>query len=667
MTIRDTGGLMKRTLIIFLMLLAMAFPALSQAAGEGGERILDYAVTARVEEDASLVVTERITVSIEHKAIIHGIYRIYPVKIRENGDVLRHYGFEVLSAKLDGKDTPYSVTEEGYTAGVAMGDPESKAPRGSHTYELTYRTTGHVRFLPARDEIYYNVTGNFWKFPIEHVSFTLELPGGASPEAVTAFTGALGAKGAEYRMTGPTSLETTGALSPGEGITVAVGWKKGIVTEPEKNLSDFMGDNRALTLSAIPLFQLLLFLLLRLLWTHRRRGVAYPLFHAPEGMSPGAVACLKNRSYPAALIQADILWAAVNGFLRMRLSDKETITLVRTAPAPRRRRPLPEWCAALLRGIQSALFPYGKESVIDLRSAKEGRDRDTITRSYLNLKKKYEKKLKGAWTETRLPGIISTAAGLGLFWFAMNCGIYYPGLNFDPPLTASQMLFFVGGFAGLCMLFAYGFRKTRAVFSGVRRIAGMVLSVGMIFLLALLLFFLLDFDLAFFAGSALVMCTAVWSLYRPCARLSDRGDRMDTEMRGLEMYIRTAEKHRLAKINAPEDTVEKYEELLPYAAALNCAEAWQKRFDPLLARLNYVPDWIDEPGTQEVFTPKRVSRIIRTVAGPSAMTRAVSAGAAAYAAATSGYAGSGSTSSSSSGFSGGSSGGGSGGGGGGGW
>ena len=53
MTIWDTGGLMKRTLIIFLMLLAMAFPALSQAAGEGGERILDYAVTARVEEDAA--------------------------------------------------------------------------------------------------------------------------------------------------------------------------------------------------------------------------------------------------------------------------------------------------------------------------------------------------------------------------------------------------------------------------------------------------------------------------------------------------------------------------------------------------------------------------------------------------------------------------------------
>ena len=248
---------------------------------------------------------------------------------------------------------------------------------------------------------------------------------------------------------------------------------------------------------------------------------------------------------------------------------------------------------------------------------------------------------------------------------AMDRGIYYPGLNFDPPLTASQMLFFVGGFAGLCMLFAYGFRKTRAVFSGVRRIAGMVLSVSMSLMCALFLFYLLDFDLAFFASSVLIMCIAVWSLYLPCVRLTSKGDSMDTQIRGLEMYICTAEKHRLAKINAPEDTVEKYEELLPYAAALNCAEAWQKRFDPLLARLNYVPGWIDDPEVQEVFTPARARRIIRTVASPSAMTRAVSAGAAAYAAATSGHAGSGGTSSS--GFSGGSSGGGSGGGGGGGW
>lgn len=657
---------MKRMLTILLMLLALAFPVLSQAAGEGGERILDYAVTARVEEDASLVVTERITVSIEHNAIIHGIYRLYPVRIRENGDVLRHYGFEVLSAKLDGKDIPYSVTEEGYTAGVAIGDPERNAPRGSHTYELIYRTTGHVRFLPASDEIYYNVTGNFWKFPIDHVSFTLELPGGAQPEAAKAFTGALGAKGSAYRMTGPASLETTQPLSPGEGITVAFGWKKGIVTEPEETFSSFLGANRTLTLLAIPLFQLLLFLFSRLVWTYRRRGVAYPLFHAPEGMSPGFVACLKNRSYPAVLLQSDILWAAVNGFLRMHLRDKKTIILKKKAPAPRR-RPLPEWCQALLRNIQKVLFSSGKETVIDLRRAKEGRARDTITRSFLNLKKKYEIKLKGAWTETRFPGIISTAAGLGLFWYALDCCIYYPGLNYDPSLTASQMLFFVGGCVGLCLLFACGFRKAHAVFSGLRRAAGMVLSVAMLLLIALFLFYCLDFDLPFFAGSALVMCIAVWSLYRPCVRLSSKGDRMDTAIRGLEMYIRTAEKHRLAKINAPEDTVEKYEELLPYAAALDCAEAWQKRFDPLLDRLNYVPDWIDDPDVQEVFTPARVRRIIRTVASPSAMTRAVSAGAAAYAAATSGYAGSSSTSSSSSGFSGGSSGGGSGGGGGGGW
>lgn len=653
---------MKRALFIFLMMLAMFFPAQSQAASKDGERILDYAVTACVEKDASLVVTERITVSIAHNAIIHGIYRLYPVKIRENDNALRHYGFEVLSAKLDGSNIPYSVTNEGYTAGVAIGDPGKKAPGGSHTYELVYRTTGHVRFLPAYDEIYYNVTGNFWKFPIDHVSFTLKLPGGVPPEAATAFTGSLGAKGSGYRMTGPSSLETTGAFDPGEGISVAFRWNKGIVTEPEKSFSDLMGTNRTLTLFAIPLFQFLLFLFLRRVWTYRRKGVVFPLFHAPRGMSPGAVACLKNRSYPAILLQADILWAAVNGFLRMCLRDKKTIILEKRDPAGRR---LPEWCAALLGGIQREIFSSGNQSVIDLRRAKEGKGCDTITRSYLNLKKKYGKKLKGVWSETRLPGIISTSIGLGFFWFAMYCGIYYPGLDSDPAYSPLEMLFVFGGLFGLCLLFFHGFRKSYAAFSGLHRLMGMVVSVAMILMLVLLHLYLLDFDMAFFAGFALVICTAAWSLSRPCVRLSDKGVRMDTEIRGLEMYIRTAEKHRLEKINAPEDTVEKYEEILPYAAALNCAEAWQKRFEPLLARLNYVPDWIEDPEIQDTFAPIRIREIIRTVAEPSPMTRAVSAGAAAYAAATSGFAGSGGTSSS--GFSGGSSGGGSGGGGGGGW
>ena len=60
------------------------------------------------------------------------------------------------------------------------------------------------------------------------------------------------------------------------------------------------------------------------------------------------------------------------------------------------------------------------------------------------------------------------------------------------------------------------------------------------------------------------------------------------------MYVGTAEKERLARINAPEDTVEIYEAMLPYAVALGMAGAWEKRFAPVLAAAGYAAEWMDD-------------------------------------------------------------------------
>lgn len=146
-------------------------------------------------------------------------------------------------------------------------------------------------------------------------------------------------------------------------------------------------------------------------------------------------------------------------------------------------------------------------------------------------------------------------------------------------------------------------------------------------------------------------------------------------MRGLEMYISTAEKHRLAVLNAPEDTIEKYEELLPYAIALGHAEVWQKRFQDLLWS-SYLPKWasLDE----EAYNRKYLYRdtVATAVSGASmsvAAAACVSAARASRGRKFFGGSGFGDSSSggrsgrSSSGRSGGRSGGGSGGGGGGGW
>lgn len=658
---------MKQLQNTLLWLLAFIFFLCSADAAEAEERILAYAVSARLEQDASLVVTERITVNIELDAIQHGIYRMYPVRERVGEDGLRHYDFKVLSVALDGNPVLYTESEQAFTVGIAIGDPKKMAPLGRHTYELVYRTAGHVRFLEDHDEIYYNVTGNFWKFPIDHATFTLELPDNAAPILTKAYTGERGMNGTDYQMTGSSSFETTRPLKIGEGLTVVVGWEKGLISQPSQTFANFMGDNRLLVLFGIVLVQMFTFLLLRFVWTYRRKNTVIPLFSAPDGMTPGAAACLKKRNFPGQFLQADILWAAVNGYLRMSLQDKKTIILTKTNPDLKKRsRPLADWIQQRMNDIICSLFTADAPAVIDMRKDKKEKSFVLID-SYFMLKKSYEKKLKGMWKRSRLPGILSAALGLGLLYLAMDKGIYHPGLIMDYYYSADTMLFVQGGIIGLILLFGYGIKKSLALFSCLRRAVGILGAVIMIFLLMVALIVLVVGDMGFCVGFSAIILAAAWAVCQSCARLSDKGSKLDAKIRGLEMYIRTAEKDRLAKINAPEDTLEKYEEILPYACALGCADAWQKRFEPLLRHLDYIPDWIDdeELNTLNIVT---YTTVIRTLSMPSELSKTLNAAASEYTRATSGFfSGSSSGTSSDSGYSGGSSGGGSGGGGGGGW
>ena len=50
------------------------------------------------------------------------------------------------------------------------------------------------------------------------------------------------------------------------------------------------------------------------------------------------------------------------------------------------------------------------------------------------------------------------------------------------------------------------------------------------------------------------------------------------EIEGLALYIGTAESGRLNAMNPPEQTLEHYQELLPYAVALDLEDAWGARF-----------------------------------------------------------------------------------------
>jgi len=636
------GNIILQVCIFLLFLAASSFVFSGQAKAK--EHIRAFDVTADLLEDASLRITESIRVTIEHEDIRHGIYRVLPKHQRMADGSTRYRAYKIESITFDGEKVDYSESIQSTHHSIAIGSEKYRAPLGEHVYTIRYSTTNHVLFLEERDEIFLNVTGNDWKFPIDAASFTFIVPGGLENILeTTAFTGARGERGGDCVMEAKNVFRTTRPFAVGEGLTVAVAWKKGLVTLPPVFRIDLIADNEIACFLA--LFVLIALYCLVNRWRlHNHVPPVIPLFSAPEGMSPGYVAALWNKKHPGRVLQADIMGAAVNGFVRLDMEDAKSIVLHGQNPEKKPKEWIAQYCD---RVVSTLLSP---ENPCDL-STLQGKTQ--AGEAYQSLKTAYESQQKGLWRNTALIQFTGWAAT-----FLLACGMAmatdYEMVAAESKLNNITPLILLYSFGGMGCLISY-FRRERTE-SRVGRGALFLLSGGVYFMGIAVLWVLMEDNIVACACQAGVFCAiAFFMRLLPNFSRTPKAMQPYAQLLGLEMYIRTAEKHRLAAINAPKDTVEKYEEILPYAIALDCAEAWQQRFDTLLRNIRYAPAWIqhDLAAGSGFDCMSTVSAIATT----AAMAEVIDSCIAAH-----------HTSSSDSGFdSGSSSGGGSGGGGGGGW
>ncbi|MGG2398849.1 DUF2207 domain-containing protein [Pseudomonas sp. SH1-B] len=272
-----------------LLLLCCLLPGLALAQ----EVIEDFAVSLQVESDGNLLVTERITVRAEGRDIRRGIYRDLPVSYALPMGLQQSNPIRLLEATRDGK--PESVRSERNGAWVRfyLGSANVLLEPGRYRYELRYRVGRPLLHHADRDELYWNVTGNGWLFPIRQASVEVRLPAGARIGQLAAYTGASGAQGQAYEVQQRTDdflrLATTEPLPASSGLTVAVDWQAGLLPRPTalQGAVQLLRDNLGLCVGALLLLGLLIFYLLA--W-HRvgrdpRKGVIIPLFEAPQGMS----------------------------------------------------------------------------------------------------------------------------------------------------------------------------------------------------------------------------------------------------------------------------------------------------------------------------------------------------------------------------------------------
>jgi uncharacterized membrane protein YgcG len=317
------------------LVLALFAAAFLQTA-EAVEQINRFDVSIDVERDGDIVVAETIDVTSEGNRIRRGIFRDLPRYYMSDGDRLP-FGYDVLSVRRDGKKEPYEISSVDNATRILIGDADVLLNDGAHVYEIRYRVKNQVRYFENHDELYWNVTGNYWEFPIEAARGAVRFPAGARITGIDAYTGPLGASGKDYAYReegGAHVFEATRPFETGEGLTISIGLAKGLI-EPPSALDQtviWWQRNGALVILIASLGGLFAFYYRAYVRVGRDppRQPVFPRYAPPEGYSPAAVHHIYNRGVSShrALI-ATLMNLAVKGRLTIGAKNKNKTELLR--------------------------------------------------------------------------------------------------------------------------------------------------------------------------------------------------------------------------------------------------------------------------------------------------------------------------------------------------
>ncbi len=319
---RKPGLLILATLIV----MAFIFPLPGLALAGEQEHITSFDSAITVNQDGSMRVENTISVMVNGVQIQHGIYYDFPTiysNVKTGGRLV--VDFRVISVQRDGQAEPYTVESIANGKRVTIGNPDTLISPGEHTYVVQFSVDRELGYFADHDELYWNVTGNGWVFPIDRASATVTLPPGAAARitGLTAYTGAMGSTARDVTPTqaadGTPTFITTSTLNPGEGLTIVVGWPKGFVRVPAAatRFGWFLRDNSALIAGVIGILGILLYYLTvwRRFGKDPERGTIFAQFAPPDGVSPGGARYLMKMGHDSKTFTVALIDMAVKRYI----------------------------------------------------------------------------------------------------------------------------------------------------------------------------------------------------------------------------------------------------------------------------------------------------------------------------------------------------------------
>ena len=578
--------LLCRLIICLLLQVGLCSPLMAN------ERITSFDSFISVEPEGALTVIETISVIARGDRIRRGIYREFPTEYTTPAGHRVRTGFTVLAVERNGRAEPYHIKQMSNGTRIYIGDPDVLLKPGPATYTLTYRTDRQIGFFPEYDELYWNVTGNGWIFPIDQASAAVSLPPAAEILQHSVYTGSQGSTAENAEVTAATdhtiSFRTTEPLAPHQGLTIAVAWPKGVVKQPD--LADktayFLGNNLAVPAGSAALLVLLIYYLT--VWTRVGRdptvGVIIPRFEPPRDFTPAAARFIMRMGFDDKSFSAALISMAVKNYLHIREQDN-TFTLSRTDNAD---------SAALSRGERKLAAKLFEDSgSLEIKQINHRRLQEAMSALEKSLEVDFEAihfrrnslyLLPGLTITLLLIGaIIITAhdrAGAGFIavWLSIWSAACYALIlrAISSWKTASAGGFSLAGTGGALLVTLFAAPFLAGWFFGFFALISFASTGSAAILLALLGLNILFYHL----------------LKAPTLH----GRKIMDQLEGLRLYLAVAEKERLNLLNPPTKTPALFEKFLPWALALDVEQQWSEQFSEVLDRAaagqqDYSPAW----------------------------------------------------------------------------
>lgn len=534
----------KQRLGVVLFLALFFLLPLNVFAQVEDERIEKFKIDIIINRDSSIDVAETITYNFGDKER-HGIFRFIPKTYFK--DDLKYRTVISDYSVTDEKSNSYNVefTSLGDKFQAKIGDPNIYIS-GVKTYVIKYKVRGAIGYFDDRDELYWNLTGNEWNVPIENIESTIKIDNFNLHNTLyfSCYSGKYGdtndcsSSAKTALLDNQVKLESVRKFEQGEGITIALGFPKGLVFEPswvQKNIT------LIISLGIDGLLIILLAYMVGRFWfiwskegkDPKGRGVIVAEYDVPDNLTPLEVSAIVHQRMRVGDISSEIIFLAVNGYLKIKHEPKKVLgiqfesgfSLIRTD----KKFVGSYHDEMLLRRIFGGENNFGKE--IHLKDLE-----NNFYKSLDDIKEEVAKAVfeKGYYTKNNSEILKSR---------------FFKNIGFSSVVAIFSLFFFI-------YLIALG---------------------------------LLHFSVAIIVAQFIWIPLVILGVaYYIMPKKTEKGVEAKEKIDGLEKYLRIAEKNRLEFHNAPEKKPEIFEKLLPFAMVLGVAEIWAKEFADIYKT---PPDW----------------------------------------------------------------------------